>query len=173
MDARTVHVALRLVHVIAGVIWVGAAFVLAAYVIPSVRAAGPAGGAVMRQITQVRKLPALMTWVTWLTVLSGVALYWRLSNGFAPAFFRSGMGIVFGIGGLLGIAGMVLGMAVSSPTAKKLGALGAAIAQGGGTPTPEQVAENGRLQARMLAAGRAGAVILLASTLAMAMARYV
>lgn len=40
MDAQFVHVVLRLVHVIAGVIWVGAAFVLAAYVIPSVRAAG-------------------------------------------------------------------------------------------------------------------------------------
>src|SRR5690606_6564649 len=173
MDARSVHVVLRLIHVIAGVVWVGAAFVLAAYVIPSVRAAGPAGGAVMRQITQARKLPVLMTWVTWLTVLSGVALYWRLSNGFAPAFFRSGMGTVFGIGGLLGIAGMVLGIAVSSPTAKKLGALGAAIAQGGGAPTPEQLAQNAKLQGRMLAAGRAGANILLASTAAMALARYV
>lgn len=68
---------------------------------------------------------------------------------------------------------MVLGIVVSSRTAKKLGALGAAIAAGGGTPTPEQLAENGRLQARLLAGGRAGAVILLASTLAMALARYV
>lgn len=173
MDPSTVHVVLRVIHILAGVVWVGAAFILAVYVIPSVRAAGPSGGAVTRQITQVRKMPVLMTWVTWLTVLSGVALYWRLSNGFAPAFFRTGVGVVFGIGGLLGIAGMVLGMAVSSPTSKKLGALGAAIAQAGGTPTTDQVEENAKLQARLLMAGRAGAVILLASTVAMAVARYV
>lgn len=173
MDPRLVQVLLRFVHVMAGVIWVGAGFMLAAYVIPSARASGPGGGAVIRQITQVRKLPSLLNWVMYLTLISGVVLYWRLSGGFTPAFFRTGMGIVFGVGGLLGIAAGVLGATLNGPTAAKIGALGAEIAKAGGAPTPEQAARNAQLQDRMLLASRLNASLLLAATLAMAVARYV
>jgi uncharacterized membrane protein len=173
MESQGVMIVLRLVHVLAGVVWVGAAIFVAVFLFPAVVAAGPAGGAVMRQLTQVRRLPLVLTWATWLTIGSGVLLYWRLSGGFHPAWLQSGPGLTFGLGGLAGVAAAVLGMVVNAPTAKRIGELGQGIAAAGGPSTPEQSAEMARLQGTMRRATVAGAALLVVSTIAMAVARYV
>ena len=48
---------LRFIHVLFGVFWAGTAMFTAAFLIPAVRALGPAGGPVMQQIAQKQKLP--------------------------------------------------------------------------------------------------------------------
>jgi len=62
---------------------------------------------------------------------------------------------------------------VTVPAVKRIGQLGAAIAAGRGAPSPEQAAEMGALQRRMLDAVRVSAALLIAATIAMAVARYV
>ena len=44
-------VALRLIHIVAGSFWVGAALMLAVFVEPTVRAVGPAGGQFMQKLS--------------------------------------------------------------------------------------------------------------------------
>jgi uncharacterized membrane protein len=163
---------LRLVHVVAGMFWVGAAVFVAVYLLPSVIASGPAGGTVMREITQARRLPVAMQWATWLTLVSGVLLYWRISGGFHPAWLASGPGITFGAGGVLAIVAAAIGIVVSAPTAQRMSELGARITAAGGPPTPEHLAEMALLQGRMKAAAGVGALLLLAATAAMAVARF-
>jgi hypothetical protein len=165
---------LRLVHVLIGAIWVGSVFFTAAFLIPTVRALGPGGGPVMQQIGGVRKYPAFALGAGVLTVLSGIGLYWRASGGFTNReWLGSGTGITFGIGAVLALSSLAVGATMIAPTAKRASALGATIAAGGKPPSPEQAAEMGRLQERLAKLGALGAVMLLLTTAAMAVARYI
>ena len=165
---------LRLVHVLIGAIWVGSVVFASVFLVPTVRALGPGGGPVMQQIGQKRKYPIFALVAGILTVLSGIGLYWRASSGFTNReWLASGTGMTFGIGAVLAILSLLLGAAVIAPTAKRAAALGGAIAAGGKPPTPEQAAEMGRLQAKLGMLGSLGAVMLVLTTGAMAIARYV
>jgi uncharacterized membrane protein len=163
----------RLIHILAGAFWVGTALFTAFFLMPSLRAVGPAAGPVMEQIGQVRRLPLYMMGAMILTILSGIALYWRDSAGFSGPWMRSGPGITFSTGALLGIIVAVLGMAIISPATRRLGMLAASMRAAGGPPSPDAVAEMQALQARTAALTRFGSLLLLLATAAMAVARYV
>ena len=164
---------LRLIHILAGVFWAGAAIFTAAFLIPTIRAVGPAGGPVMQHLAQVRKLPVFILSAGVLTVISGIGLYSISSGGFANSWMRSGAGVTFGIGGVLALVALSLGVMVVMPTTKRIGALAAAIGGSGGKPSPDQVAEMQRLQARMAKASALGSVLIVGATSAMAIARYI
>ena len=164
---------LRLVHILGGVFWVGSAIFMAAFLGPTVRAIGPAGGQVMQQLAQVRKLPAYMMGSMAATLLSGIALYWRASGGFSNSWPASGPGKTFGLGAVFAIVGATVGVVVSMPAARRLGALAATIAKTGAPPAPDQMAEMQRLQGRMATAAQIAAFLLVLATAAMAVARYV
>ena len=51
---------LRVLHIVGGAFWVGTAVFIAAFLGPSLRAAGPAAGPIMSYLTQVRRLPIWM-----------------------------------------------------------------------------------------------------------------
>src|SRR5882724_8157315 len=94
MSTATNVYLLRTVHVAVGAIWVGAVVFIAAFLVPSVRAAGPAGGAVMQQLMQARRLPLWIMAAALLTVLSGLGLYGHNSAGFRSEWLGSGPGRV-------------------------------------------------------------------------------
>jgi len=161
---------LRIVHIVAASFWVGAAVMNAGFLLPSIRAAGPAGGQVMRHITQ-RRLPVWLNAAMLLTLASGIALYGWRSDGFTSAWMMSRSGIVFGIGGILGILAGILGIFFVMPAGKRLGTLGASIPASG--PPPEAVIqEMGALQARMAITVRIAASMVVLAATCMALARY-
>jgi uncharacterized membrane protein len=164
---------LRAIHILAAGVWVGAAMLNAFFLVPSIIAAGPGGGQVMREMAQVRRLPVFMNTVMLVTLITGLGLYPRVSGGFAMSWIASGAGITLTFGALLAIATGALGLFVTVPTVKRIGRLGAAIAEAGGPPSPAQAAEMGALQRRLLGAARVGTVLVVVATLAMALARYV
>jgi uncharacterized membrane protein len=163
---------LRLVHLVVGVAWAGAVIFIAAFLLPAIRATGPSGGTVLSELTQVRHMPNYLMGGVILTILSGIALYWNDSMGFSSQWMSTGPGMTFAFGGALGIIVAILGMAVNAPTAKRMGALLAAVQASGGPPSADQAAETQRLQARLLTAMRAAAILLLLATTAMSVARY-
>jgi uncharacterized membrane protein len=174
MISPALFYALRFIHIVVGVFWVGTIVFVAFYLLPTVRAVGPAGGPVMQQLTQVRRLPTALLVAGVLTVLSGLTLYWNDSAGFkSKEWLASGTGMTFGFGAAMAILTLVIGSAVNSPTAKRIGALGAAIREAGGPPSADQAAQMQRLQNRLLSAQRLTAVLLLLATAAMSVARYV
>jgi hypothetical protein len=160
---------LRAIHILAGGLWVGAAVLNAAYLIPAVMAAGPAGGQVMRVMVQVRRLPVFMNSVMGVSLLSGIWLYWQDSGGFSVVWIGSITGIAFTLGALLAFATAAVGHIVTVPTVRKIGQLGAAMV---GAASPDQAAEMAALQRRVLAAARLSAVLVVGATIAMAMARF-
>ncbi len=165
-------VALRLVHVVGGALWVGMAVYTTVYLMPSIQDAGPDGGKVMAAL-QRRGILTVLPALALLTIISGVWLYWRDSAGFDGGFMRSGVGLGFGLGGLASIAAYALGIAVLRPSlmraAKLMAELGPGLSE---SERRSRVEEAGRYRARGARAGQVVTVLLLAAAAAMSVARY-
>ena len=168
----TTLIVLRLIHIVVGGFWVGAIAFVAWFLLPALRAAGPAGGAVMRQVMQVRHLHVYMVAATWLTLLSGAALTYRDAGPLGFGWFTLGAGRVYGIGALLGLIATVIGLSVNAPTATRLAALAGRLEQVS-PPSREDQAERERLQERLGRAASLVAILMLLALAAMAVARYV
>jgi hypothetical protein len=165
-------IVLRLIHLVVGAFWVGSLVFIAAFLIPAVRATGPAGGAVMRHLTQVLHLHRYMVTSTWLTLLSGAALAWRDAGTLGFRWFAEGSGRFYGAGAVLAIIATVIGFTVNAPTAQRLGEVAAAGQSEGRPPSPEELAQIQYLQARLGRAARLVASLLVLAAAAMAVARY-
>lgn len=165
-------IVLRVIHIAAGILWVGAAFVLFLFIQPSVKELGPEGQRFMGHLAVKKKLPMLVMLAAILSVLAGILLYWRASDGFDVDWISSGPGVAFTVGGLAAIMTLVLGLAITKPAADRMGALGQEIAASGGQPTPSQVFEMQRLQARLGLIGWLSMVLLTIAVVTMASARF-
>ena len=168
---QMITVVLRLIHIVSGVSWAGAVFLMVGFIYPSMRAVGPQGGALMQQF-QRRRLPVFMNGAAGLTILSGFILYGRAVAVTDGAWARTTSGMVFGLGGVATLLAAIIGGVFVSRSAVQLAKIGESVQAAGGRPSPEQAAELGRLQARMGSAMRAVAGLLIIAVMAMATARY-
>ncbi len=159
---------LRVVHIFAGVFWVGAAWIGAIYLEPTVRALGPEGGKFMGHLVGTRKYSIAIMIAAVLTLLAGFALFFMLYGG---AGMRTNAGMTFGIGGVIGLIAGAAGGMVGAASAR-LTRLGATIAQQGKPPSPEQQTELRGLQGRLRTFGLATAILTSIALFAMAIARH-
>ena len=167
------HNVLRLLHIVGGILWVGFASFMVMFLMPTLKAIGPASAPVMRELAGRRKLPLFMMGISWITILSGGALMYRDMGTLGHSWFRQGMGLMLSIGALLAIVASFIGLIVNAPTARKMGAMGAQIQGAGRAPTPEEAATMGALQHRMNSASFIVAILLLGASVFMATARYI
>ena len=165
-------IVLRLVHVVGGILWVGAAVFNMLFLAPALRASGPAAGPVMAALRQ-RGLFVFLPVVALLTILSGTRLMMIVSAGFDASWFQSTRGSVYAWSGLISIVAFVLGISVTRPLANKIGALAGQLAQA--KDDAARAALGARLasaQKWMALTGFALTAMLLASAAGMAVARY-
>ena len=166
-------IVLRLIHIFAGVFWVGAVFVNEGFLLPAVRAVGPAAGPFMRHLTVVKRYPMRIATSGVLVILSGLGMYWRNGATSGGAWYRSRAAMTYGIGALAAITALAVGLAVIMRAASKLTQVGESIQAAGGPPSPEQAATVAALQQRMVTATHIVAGLLGISVIAMAIGRYV
>jgi hypothetical protein len=171
MEDQTIAILLRLIHILAGVFWVGAAFLMAGFIFPIVRETGREGGQFVQHLMARRKLPVFLGIAMGLTILSGLAMYGLLASSTQGAWAGSAPGIGYGVGGLAAILAAVVGMAISGSAGRRMAALGQQAAGSGGL-TPQQQGEMARLQARGVLGARITAGLLVIAVGAMAIARY-
>jgi hypothetical protein len=169
----TLIVILRIIHILAGVFWAGAAFMVAAFLEPNARALGPDGGKFMQRLVGQMHMTTIILVAAFLNVLAGVWLYWIFSGGFQVKWIASGHGLSLTIGAVAAIVTFILGLAVTRPTLLRMGALGQEIQNAGGPPNPEQMAAMQALQKRLATVGRIGAALLVIAVIGMAVARYI
>ena len=162
----------RIVHIFAGVFWVGAALTFFGFVQPTAKALGPDSQRFMQHIAKKRRFPTIIGIAAALTIIAGSLLYWRDSGGLRLAWITSPSGLDFSVGAVASILAFLLGMGVIGPNADRLVELGQEIAAAGGPPTAAQREELGRIDRRMSAAGKAIMVLLTIAVVAMATARY-
>ena len=172
MDDRTLILLLRLVHILAGVFWVGAALVLSLFLAPTARHVGHEAGPFMRELMIGRRLSHWLWIAATLTVLSGLAMYWRFAALSGGAFAGTRHGIALGVGGAAAILAAVLGSAIGGAAARRMAAMGAQLQRAGTPPEPTVAAAMQRLQRRARVGSAIAAGLLVVATLAMAGARY-
>jgi uncharacterized membrane protein len=160
---------LRLIHILAGIFWLGATLTLAGFLLPAMRS-GQSAAALWRAVMQRHRLRLWINISMILAVLAGFALYGIDSASSNGAFARSTTGKVLGLGALLAIAAAGVMGAMSQPAGRKLAALGERLESGGATAATAAEAE--ALQARISRGLTIASVLLLLCATTMAIARY-
>ena len=169
MDAYMV--VLRIVHILAGVFWVGSAILIFYFIQPAAREVGPAAGPLMTHLATKKRLPDVTLWAAGVTILAGLLMYWRVSGGFDPDWIGSAYGLSITIGAISAIVAVSLGASIVRPSMLRAGEIAQAAAAAGG-PTPEQGAEIQALQQRVRAVGNVVTPLLIFAVAAMASAQY-
>jgi uncharacterized membrane protein len=160
--------ALRLIHIMGGVFWVGFSIIFSFFIGPTVAATADSGQKFMAHLVTKTRLTGVITASAILTVLAGASLYWIDSQGLTSLWRSSGPGLGFGIGAIFALIGLVFGMMVG----RNVGIIGKLASQLQGKPTNEQM---DRIQAAQKQLGYAGPISTLSLILAlvcMATARY-
>jgi uncharacterized membrane protein len=165
-------IVLRIIHIFAGIFWVGVSFFNIHYLQPSIRATAPDGQKVMQHLTQKTNLTNVVYGASTLTMLSGLLMYGYLFE-FRMEAMTSPYGLVLGIGGLSGIVAWVIAIIAIRNIFTQMGAVGKAIQEQGGPPTPEQAATLGELGAQLTRLGRVGLILMTISVIGMAAAQYI
>ncbi len=165
-------VVLRIVHILAGVFWVGAAVSTILFLQPTAREVGPAAGPFMAHLAGKKRLADWVLGAGGLTILAGLLMYWRVSGGLDVDWLTSAQGVSLTIGALCAIAAFSLGLSVVRPTIMAMLAIGREVAASGGPPTPEQGAQLQALQKRGTAVGQVVLPLLVVAVAGMAAARY-
>ncbi len=164
---------IRVLHILLAATWFGAAVAMILFVIPAVKEAKGAGGAVMAGVER-RKYHVFMQAVAGLTVLTGFYLYRRFTQGFDPEISGSMAGRVFGTGGIAGILALVVGASVVGRTMKKIGeTMAKAATMADGPEKAALVSTVGPLQARAEMFGKLVLLLMVIAIVAMSVGHYV
>ncbi len=165
-------VIVRILHIVAGVFWVGAGAFFFFFIEPTATKLGPGAGPFMTEMTVRRKMPIVFTVSAVLTIVAGGLLYWRSSGGFDLDWITSETGMTFTLGAIAAILAFLGGLILIRPRVERMSALGGEIQGAGGPPSQEQMAEMQRLQHSLRSIGRVDLILLTFAVVAMAAARY-
>lgn len=168
---QAIMVGLRFVHIVSGVFWAGAVFLMVGFIFPAVRASGPQAGRFMEEVAK-RRLPVFMNIAGGLTMLSGLIMYVGAIAMTDGAWLDTRPGIGFTVGAVATIIAGIIGGTVSRRGGQRMAKIGEAIKATGGAATPEQADELRAVQARMAKGMRVVAALLLVAVTSMATARY-
>jgi len=161
------YLAIRVIHVLFGAVWVGMVMSSVAYLLPIQKLLGPDAaklGPLVRSRAWI--LPVIAT----LTLLSGFWLYWRrgfMSDG------SSHPAMVFGLGALFGIISYVIGIVVISRAMMLATALATEAAEAPAARKADLLAQAAAARARGEVALKIVAVLLVLTTMLMAAGLYV
>jgi uncharacterized membrane protein len=154
--------AVRLVHILSTVFWIGIAVTNITFIVPAAAKTGPEGGKFMGTLLRGPLIMATNVAIV-LAAVTGVYLYWHNSIGQQGHWDTSAAGTTFGIGALFGLAAAGVFGALTTPAFRAMVKLGAEVQATGGPPKPEQAARMGGLQSRSLFIGRLNAGLLILS----------
>ena len=153
---------LRLLHIVAGLIWVGAAVLMSVYIEPTLENVGAEGSKVLRRLYGEAGLSRLIPLSALVTTLAGLLLYGILSYHEAMS---SSMGIVLTLGALFGLLAFGHGSFTVWRSAGRYAGL--VKTDGSDEKTLSQ------LQQKMRRNGRVSMWLAMVSLILMAGARYI
>jgi uncharacterized membrane protein len=158
---------LRIIHIVAGVFWVGGSIVMTFFVGPTIGAIGEPGQKFMSHLVNNLKFSNRMAAASGLTILAGLILY-GLDARAGSAWLRSSFAIGLGIGAVFALIGFVSGMLIGR-TIKAMAQLGAQMQ---GKPSPNQLTQMQVLQKRQATVSMISTWSIILATVFMAVARY-
>ena len=164
----------RIVHILAGVLWVGGLGLFVLYLQPAAKALGPAAGPFLQELVAKRKLPNYLLGAGAFTIVAGGFLYWHDWQAAASLgdWLDLTVGKILTVGALAALIAWLMGLLLLKPPVQRMMRLGGQIAASGGPPSPEQGAELQSLQLKSRRLSIAVLALLVFSVLAMSTARY-
>jgi uncharacterized membrane protein len=173
--ASVFMIVFRLLHIVAGVLWVGSAFLFVGFIGPSAAEVGPSAGPLLTAAVKKRKVAKVITYLGMTTVTAGWIMWlkdlrdmgWSLGDWVTSTF-----GLVLTIGAALATLAFFEGYLGVGRNVERMVDLGGEIAASGGPPTPEQGAEMARIQGHLKTHGQRDLILLVLAVAAMATARY-
>jgi uncharacterized membrane protein len=163
---------LRFIHIVASVCWAGGGFIFFLFVEPTAKALAPTGMQFVDHMVTKRRFSIFMVVSSTLTVLTGAVLIWQHASGNWLSYVKTGPGLGFALGSMVGVAVYLVGMLGVNPRAIRLSKIGQEIQAAGGPPTPAQGAEMHKLDREMSALGLADFLLVALSLGLMATARF-
>lgn len=167
-------IVLRLLHIVAGVLWVGAAFLFVGFIGPSAAEVGPSAGPLLHAVVKKRKVAKAITGLSIVTVVAGWVMWFRNLDQFGSLgdWLGTNFGLVLTIGGVIATVAAIEGSLGVGRNVERLVDLSDEVAASGGPPSPEQQSQIQRLGAEIEKFGKIDLVLLLLAVAAMATARY-
>jgi flagellar biosynthesis protein FlhB len=158
---------LRIIHIGAGVFWVGGSLIMTFFVAPSIGAIGDSGQKFVGHLMNNLKFSSRMAAASGSTILAGFILFW-LDARAGTAWLRSDFATGLGIGAGFALIGFVAGM-LFGRTTRAMAQLGA---QFQGKPTSEQLTRMQTIQKQQRTYSVVTTVTLILAVIFMAIARY-
>lgn len=169
----SIMVLLRLMHILAGITWVGAMIFTVFFLIPALKDDGATLGKVFQGLMK-RGYMQVMPAVAIVTILSGLWMIRVTSNGMMDVYMQSRAGRTFTTAGGLAIIGFLIGMFVARPAGMRAAGLMGQMANSSDNAEKARLqGEVAALQKRNGAATMIVAVLVIAAAAGMAIARYV
>jgi uncharacterized membrane protein len=163
---------LRFIHIVASVCWAGGGFIFFLFVEPTAKALAPTGMQFVDHMVTKRRFSIFMVVSSTLTVLTGAVLIWQYASGNWLSYVKTGPGLGFALGSMVGVAVYLVGMLGVNPRAIRLSKIGQEIQAAGGPPTPAQGAEMQKLDREMSVLGLADFLLVALALGLMATARF-
>jgi uncharacterized membrane protein len=164
----------RLLHILAGAFWFGAAVLFTGFIGPAAAEVGPAAGPLLANVVAKRHVAKIITSAGGVTVLAGLFIYWHdwhLYRSFGD-WIGSSFGIVLTIGAVAAILAAVEGSLLVGRNVERLVEVGGRLAEAQGPPPAELLERFGKLQQEIKRASITDLVLLVIAVSAMATARY-
>lgn len=164
---------LRLVHILGGIMWVGAVVFTSFFLLPAMRDAGPAAAGAVMGALQRRKFMVFMPIVALCTIVSGFWLFMIVGGDDLGAFARSPMGQTLSGAAGLAVIGLFAGLIVIRPAAEAAAKLAQRIPSAAEGERPALQQQMQSLQRRTATASTIVTAMLIVAAIGMAVARYV
>lgn len=168
LNTKFALITLRLIHIVAGVLWVGGAALLAAFALPAARDEN--GIAYLRRLIWQRNLPRYLNVTLALALLSGLLMYGNLVVATQGSWARTRVGKTLGLGGGLAIVAALVATFVAAPAIHRALELTKDASTTNAGPAGAEV---DRALSRYGAAMRLVVALLVGTAALMAIARYV
>jgi uncharacterized membrane protein len=160
---------LRVIHIGAGLFWVGSVFFMTRFILPAIQEAGPDGGKFAAVLMRGGRVQRAIIESAGVTIVAGLIMYVRYIVQTNGAWARSPVAMGYGVGAVAALVAFILGVTINAPAARRLQAI---MGSAGGPPNAEQQAELVRLRERMASTSRIVLVLLTVAVISMAISRY-
>lgn len=165
-------VVLRLIHVLGGAVWLGAAVTMFLFLQPTARATAPEGQRFMLHLLRNRRFSEVVLSAAILTGAAGGILFWRDTNGLQLASMTQPGLIGFTIGGVAGGLAFLLFLFVGYPAGRRLISIGGQLEAERRGPNDDEQRVLATAQRRLNRVGITVLALLVLAAGAMATARY-
>jgi uncharacterized membrane protein len=159
---------LRILHIGAGVYWVGSTLLLAFVITPALKATGGSGQKFVDYLITNKRFGTESAGAGGMAGIAGLLLYWHDSQRLTSAWMESSAGIGFAVGGVFGLIAFIFGIL----TDRKLKAMAGLREQLESAPSDEKSSQLQGLEKQQTTYLNICAVTLTLSLWIMAVARY-